>query len=83
MHLEIVTPDRKVFQGEVSEATFPGALGAFQVLTKHAPIVSALAKGLVSFTTAEGKQSLQVEGGVVEIKQNTIVVLAEKVVDPY
>jgi F-type H+-transporting ATPase subunit epsilon len=45
--------------------------------------VSALAKGLVSFTTAEGKQSLQVEGGVVEIKQNTIVVLAEKVVDPY
>jgi len=34
-------------------------------------------------TTAEGKQSIQVEGGVVEIKQNTIVVLAEKVVDPY
>jgi F-type H+-transporting ATPase subunit epsilon len=81
MHLEIVTPDKKVFQGEVSEATFPGALGAFQVLTNHAPIVSALANGLVSFTTAEGKQSLQVEGGVVEVKQNTIVVLAEKVVD--
>jgi len=56
-------------------------LGAFQVLTNHAPIVSALAKGLVSFTTSEGKQSLQVEGGVVEVKQNTIVVLAEKVVD--
>ena len=81
MHLEIVTPDKKVFKGEVSEATFPGALGAFQVLANHAPIVSALAKGLVSFTTAEGKQSLQVEGGVVEVKQNTIVVLAEKVVD--
>lgn len=81
MHLEIVTPDKKVFQGEVSEATFPGSLGAFQVLTNHAPIVSALANGLVSFTTAEGKQSIRVEGGVVEVKQNTIVVLAEKVVD--
>lgn len=81
MHLEIVTPDRKVFQGEVSEATFPGALGAFQVLNNHAPIVSALAKGAISFTSTEGKQSIQVAGGVVEVKQNTIVVLAEKVFD--
>jgi F-type H+-transporting ATPase subunit epsilon len=81
MHLEIVTPDRKVFQGEVSEATFPGALGAFQVLNNHAPIVSALAKGAISFAGTEGKQSIQVAGGVVEVKQNTIVVLAEKVFD--
>jgi F-type H+-transporting ATPase subunit epsilon len=81
MNLEIVTPDRKVFQGEVSEVTFPGALGAFQVLNNHAPIVSALAKGAISFTGAEGKQSFQVAGGVVEVKQNTIVVLAEKVLD--
>jgi F-type H+-transporting ATPase subunit epsilon len=81
MHLEIVTPDKKVFQGEVSEATFPGALGAFQVLNNHAPIVSALAKGAISFTNSEGKQSIQVAGGVVEVKQNTIIVLAEKVFD--
>ena len=53
MQLEIVTPDKKVFQGEVTEATFPGASGAFQVLNNHAPIVSALAKGAVSFTTKE------------------------------
>ena len=39
MQLEIVTPDKKVFQGEVSEASFPGASGAFQVLNNHAPIV--------------------------------------------
>ena len=80
MQLEIVTPDKKVFQGEVSEASFPGASGAFQVLNNHAPIVSALAKGTVSITTAEGKQSMVVDGGVVEVKDNTIVVLAEKVV---
>ncbi|SHO63911.1 MULTISPECIES: ATP synthase F1 subunit epsilon [Algoriphagus] len=80
MQLEIVTPDKKVFEGEVSEASFPGASGAFQVLNSHAPIVSALAKGTVSFTTKEGKQSLIVDGGVVEVKNNVIVVLAEKVI---
>ncbi|GAB2624957.1 ATP synthase F1 subunit epsilon [Belliella aquatica] len=79
MQLEIVTPDKKVFQGEVSEASFPGANGAFQVLKNHAPLVSALAKGTVSFTTREGKQSMIVDGGVVEIKDNNIVLLAEKV----
>ena len=81
MQLEIVTPDKKVFQGEVTEATFPGASGAFQVLTNHAPIVSALAKGTISFTEKTGgKQALIVEGGVVEVKNNVIVVLAEKII---
>lgn len=79
MQLEIVTPDKKVFQGEVSEASFPGANGAFQVLKNHAPLVSALAKGTVSFTTKDGKQSIIVDGGVVEVKDNNIVLLAEKV----
>lgn len=80
MQLEIVTPDKKVFQGEVSEASFPGANGAFQVFKDHAPLVSALAKGTVSFTTKEGKQSMIVDGGVVEVKDNNIVLLAEKVI---
>lgn len=80
MHLEIITPDRKVFEGEVSEASFPGADGSFQVLKNHAPIVSALAKGSVSFTTSEGKRSISVDGGVVEVKDNLIIVLAEKAV---
>ncbi|MCH7413316.1 ATP synthase F1 subunit epsilon [Belliella sp. R4-6] len=79
MQLEIVTPDKKVFQGEVSEASFPGANGAFQVLKNHAPLVSALAKGTVSFTTNDSKQSMIVDGGVVEVKDNNIVLLAEKV----
>ncbi|WP_200975730.1 ATP synthase F1 subunit epsilon [Echinicola sp. 20G] len=81
MHLEIITPDKKVFQGEVSEASFPGASGAFQVLKNHAPIVSALAKGTVSYTTNDGKQSLEVDGGVVEVRDNEIILLAEKILD--
>ncbi len=81
MQLEIVTPDKKVFQGEVSEASFPGAEGSFQVLNNHAPLVAALAKGVVSFTTNGVKQSISVDGGVVEVKDNVIVLLAEKVLD--
>ncbi|WP_209332348.1 ATP synthase F1 subunit epsilon [Lunatimonas salinarum] len=79
MHLEIITPDKKIFEGEVSEASFPGADGSFQVLKNHAPIVSALATGSVSFSTSDGKQTLQVHGGVVEVNDNKIIVLAEKV----
>lgn len=80
MQLTIITPDQKVFEGEVSEATFPGASGSFQVLKNHAAIVSALAKGNVSYTTKEGKKSHVIEGGVVEVNDNKIVLLAEKVI---
>jgi len=81
MHLEIITPDQKVFEGEVSEASFPGADGSFQVLKNHAAIISALVKGAVSYTTTEGQKSLIVDGGVVEVNDNKIIVLAEKIVD--
>ncbi|EKB50556.1 ATP synthase F1 subunit epsilon [Cecembia lonarensis] len=80
MQLTIITPDQMVFQGEVTEATFPGANGSFQVLKNHAAIVSALAKGNVSYTTKEGLKSHVIEGGVVEVNDNKIVLLAEKVI---
>jgi F-type H+-transporting ATPase subunit epsilon len=80
MHLEIITPDKKIFDGEVTEASFPGANGSFQILNSHAPLVAALSKGAVSYTTKEGKQLLVVDGGVVEVVNNKIILLAEKVV---
>lgn len=80
MHLEIITPDKKIFEGEVSEATFPGANGSFQILKNHAALVSALEKGALSYTSVDGKKSLVVDGGVVEVNDNKIIVLAEKVI---
>lgn len=81
IQLSIVTPDQRVYEGQVTEATFPGAEGSFQVLKNHAPIVSALTKGTVSYTSLDGKKSsLIIDGGVVEVKDNIIVLLAEKVV---
>ncbi|TAE22510.1 MAG: ATP synthase F1 subunit epsilon [Cytophagales bacterium] len=80
MTLEIITPDRKVFTGEASSVTFPGIQGQFQVLNDHAPMVSTLAKGPVTIQTATGQQTLTVDGGVVEVLRNRVLVLAEAVI---
>jgi F-type H+-transporting ATPase subunit epsilon len=76
MKLEIITPDKKVFEGEAQVVTLPGINGSFQVLKDHAAMVSTLAKGAVW----ADKQSFVVEGGVVEILKNKVLVLAEAVV---
>lgn len=47
MHLEIITPEAKIFSGEAEAVQFPGLDGSFQVLDNHAAIISALAKGVV------------------------------------
>lgn len=80
MFLEIITPDKKIFEGEVESATFPGTKGSFQVLTNHAPLISTLAQGKITYVRKpEGIHHLQVDGGVVEVLNNKITVLAESV----
>ncbi|MBC8112048.1 MAG: ATP synthase F1 subunit epsilon [Verrucomicrobia bacterium] len=79
MFLEIITPDKQVFAGEVSSATFPGAKGNFQVLNNHAPLISTLATGKVVLKTGTSEQTFVVEGGVVEVLNNKIILLAEAV----
>ena len=79
MQLDIITPDRKVFSGEASSVTFPGSEGQFQVLNDHAPMVSTLARGPVAIATSGGVQILTVDGGVVEVLRNRVLVLAEAV----
>jgi len=53
MILEILTPEKKVFEGEVNSAIFPGADGSFQVLNNHAPLVSLLKDGAIEYRTKE------------------------------
>ncbi|TXK45898.1 ATP synthase F1 subunit epsilon [Pontibacter qinzhouensis] len=79
MYLEIITPDKKVFAGEVDAAQFPGTKGSFEVLDMHAPLISTLEKGRVRITTKQGQEFFTVEGGVVEVLNNKIIVLAESV----
>ena len=77
MQLEIITPEKKVFEGEVKIATFPGSDGSFQVLNNHAPLVSLLKQGIVEYKTKEGTSQVTITGGVVEVLKNKVVVLAD------
>ncbi len=77
MFLEIVTPDKKVFEGEVESAKFPGSKGEFQVLNNHASLISSLDKGTIEFINKDGIHDVNVSGGVVEVLNNRIIVLAE------
>ncbi len=81
MQLEIITPDKKVFEGEVNIATFPGEDGSFQILNGHAPLVSLLKEGLVEYKTKEASQQIYITGGVVEVLKNKVILLADGVRD--
>jgi len=76
MHLEILTPEKKIFDGDVTIVTFPGANGSFQVMDNHAPLISLLNKGKIEYKGKEGSQSVIISGGVVEVLKNKVVVLA-------
>jgi F-type H+-transporting ATPase subunit epsilon len=80
MTLEIITPDKKVFSGEASAVTFPGTEGQFQVFNSHAPLVSTLGRGDVVVETAAAKQVFRIDGGVVEVLNNKVLVLAEAII---
>ncbi len=79
MHLEIITPDKKVFEGEVAVATFPGEDGSFQILNNHAPLVSLLKEGVVEYKSKEVNQQVHITGGVVEVLKNKVILLADGV----
>ncbi len=81
MHLEIITPDKTIFQGEVVSATFPGSKGSFQVLKNHAAIISTLDKGKVIYKTNDNEHEIVVNGGIVEVLKNNIILLAEEIVE--
>jgi F-type H+-transporting ATPase subunit epsilon len=78
MRIEIVTPDKKIFDGEIKSVRVPGKKGSFQVLKDHAPIVSTLESGPVIMVDMDGKETIiEIQGGVIEVKANKIILLAD------
>lgn len=77
MFLEIITPDKKVFEGEVKSVLVPGTDGQFQMLENHAAIISTLVNGKVKVKTKAGEEHFDVHGGVVEMVNNKVTILAE------
>ena len=79
MTVEIITPEKKLFEGETSMVKVPGSKGSFQMLNMHAPIVSTLEKGEVVIREMNDNElKLSVNGGLVECKNNKIVILVEE-----
>lgn len=78
MKLEITTPDKQVFSGDVDLVQLPGSDGLFEILHNHAPMIAALGKGKIKVQDEAGKlQFFEIKGGVCEVRDNNITVLAE------
>ncbi|MDB5003467.1 MAG: hypothetical protein JWQ34_1692 [Mucilaginibacter sp.] len=77
MTLEILTPDKKVFEGEATSVTLPGTLGFFEILNHHAPIISTLQDGKLTVRGSGKEEVFFIKGGVVEASNNIVTVLAE------
>ena len=79
MNLEILTPEKKLFSGDVYGVQLPGITGLFEVLSKHAPLVSALKAGRLKVLKDKNNHLsfFDIQGGFVEVINNTVTVLVE------
>jgi len=80
MKIEIITPDKKIYEGDIKSVRVPGTKGSFQVLKDHAPIISTLEKGPVIIVDQAGVEiRYEIISGVIEVKANKIILLADSV----
>ncbi len=79
MNLDIITPEKEVFSGEVESVTLPGSKGMFQVLNNHAALVSSLDEGDIKYRVSgeSQDQKIRIESGFVEVLNNKVTVLVE------
>ena len=78
MTLEILTPEKKIYSGDVHGVQLPGISGLFEVLDKHAPLVSALGKGKLKILVDKNStENYSIQSGFVEVLQNKVTVLVE------
>lgn len=78
MHLEIITPDKTVFTGEVELIQLPGIDGSFEILNNHAPLISVLKKGKIKIKKKDKNlHYFEIKGGIIEVLKNKVLILAE------
>jgi len=81
MQLILLTPAKKLFDGDVDSVTIPGTKGLFTVLPQHAPIITTINKGTLTFKPVGGEEiSYSVEDGFADVKNNVVSVCIEKIV---
>ena len=77
MKIEIITPEKKLYEGSIKSAVFPGSEGSFGFLNDHAPLIGTLKAGKVELIDENNtKIDFDITGGVVEILKNKVLVLA-------
>ena len=80
MQLEIITPEKKIYTGEIKLVQVPGSKGSFEILNNHAPIISTLEKGDIKIIDLQDRiVYFDISGGVIEVNHNKIIILAELV----
>jgi F-type H+-transporting ATPase subunit epsilon len=76
-HFDLVSPEKLAFSGEVDQVDVPGAEGDFGVLAGHAPVVASIRPGILTVRTASGHQKIIVLGGLAEVSEKGLTVLAD------
>lgn len=75
LQLNIVSPEREIFKGEITSITLPGTMGIFSILPHHAPIVASLKEGQVVYVTVDGDENiLDIHSGFVEMSNQEVSV---------
>ncbi|HCA44094.1 MAG TPA: ATP synthase F1 subunit epsilon [Bacteroidetes bacterium] len=83
LDLDIVSPTAKVYSGKIKTIIAPGSLGGFQVMFNHAPLVSTLNVGKLKIVDENEKEKLYaISGGILEVNNNKVSVLAENIETP-
>ncbi len=77
LNLEIVTPEKKVFDETVDSVTIPSASGDVGIMTNHAPMISALRSGILTYVKGGQSEKMVISGGFVEISNNKVSILAD------
>ncbi|CAN5161777.1 hypothetical protein BH20ACI2_BH20ACI2_04360 [soil metagenome] len=77
LRLEIVTPEKRVFDDDVDFVTVPTASGEAGIFPNHAPLISALKPGILTYSVKGAATRLAVRGGFVEVKADKVAVLAD------
>ncbi|WP_101688911.1 ATP synthase F1 subunit epsilon [Dysgonomonas massiliensis] len=74
IQLNIISAEKKLFNGEVTSIVIPGIAGKFGVKPSHAPLISPLQEGAIVYETEGKEESLEVKGGVVEVNNNVVTI---------
>ncbi len=76
--LKVISPEKVIFTGQVDSVVVPGTLGEFEILVGHAPLISSLEKGVVTYQPTDGEKTrLGIMGGFVEVQKNEISLCVE------